>query len=61
MTKNQIVKLNSARGVIERVVVEDFGNVITVCTEEELEQAQAEHRQPFVAGFKKTDIINTEI
>lgn len=58
--KYQTVKLSSFHGVIERVVVADFGNVITVTTLEELEAAEEEGREPFVAGFKKSDIVNTD-
>jgi hypothetical protein len=56
----QMVRLTSARGVIERVVVGDHGDIITVCTTEEWKQAKKENRAPFVAGFKKSDIIRTE-
>ena len=59
MQKNHIVQLRSARGVIERIVVEDFGDVITVSTKEEIELAEREGRAPFVAGFRKTDVLKT--
>jgi hypothetical protein len=57
--KYQTVKLSSHDGVIERVVVKDFGKVVTVTTVEELEKARAEGREPAVAGFKKSDVIDT--
>ncbi len=55
--KYQTVKLHSYHGVIERVVVKDFGGVITVTTIQELEAARAEGREPAVAGFKKSDLV----
>jgi hypothetical protein len=55
--KNHTVKLKSFRGVIERVVVEDQGNIISVCTAEDLAVAQAEGREPLVVGFKKSDLV----
>jgi hypothetical protein len=58
--ENSLVTLMSARGVIERVVVGDFGEVITVCRKEELTDARSTGRPPAVAGFKKSDILNNQ-
>jgi len=51
-----VVTLRSAIGLIERVVVEDLGEVITVCRPEELAAARREGRSPNTVGFKKADI-----
>ena len=54
---NRVVTLQSHRGAIRRVVVEDFGHVITVTTPQELEAAQRDGRRPSVAGFPKSDLL----
>ena len=55
--ENHMVKLNSYHGVIERVVVDDRGDVVSVCTADELKAAQIEGRPPRVVGFKKSDLV----
>ena len=52
-----VVAINSSQGPINRVVVQDYGNVICVCRSEELAAAKEQLRQPFSIGFRKTDII----
>jgi hypothetical protein len=54
--KNQQVSLVSSKGVIQRVVVEDLGDIITVTTSKEMEAARLAGRQPAVAGFPKADL-----
>jgi hypothetical protein len=56
---NQLVTLKSAKGIIQRIVVEDFGDVITVTTAAELEAAQKAGRAPAVSGFPKSDLVAT--
>lgn len=53
----QLITLRSADGEIQRVVVEDLGDVVTVCTPEELDAAKAQYRQPLRVGFKKKDVL----
>lgn len=47
------------RGVIQRVIVGDFGDIVTVSNRQECEAAEREGRLPRVAGFRKTDIVST--
>jgi len=54
--ENKVVMLRSSRGEIRRIVVADFGEIVSVCREEELKQAAIEGRKPATAGFKKSDI-----
>lgn len=49
----QLVTLDSAQGPIQRVVVQDFGDVILVCREEELRASEREQRAPAAVGFPK--------
>jgi hypothetical protein len=54
---NRVVVLNSAKGRIERVIVEDLGDVISVCRAEELQAARIQERAPAAIGFRKSDIV----
>jgi hypothetical protein len=54
--KNQHVSLVSSKGIIQRVVVEDLGDIITVTSQKEMEAARLAGRQPAVAGFLKADL-----
>lgn len=60
-TSGQVVKLRSSRGVIERIVAEDQGEVVVVCRRDEFDASQREHRKPVVVGFKKRDIVPDNI
>lgn len=53
----QEVTVNSSQGPLVRVVVEDLGEIITICRKGELEMAAAENRHPTSVGFRKTDIL----
>jgi hypothetical protein len=55
--KNQHVSLASSKGIIQRVVVDDLGEIITVTTQQELNAARVGGRQPSVAGFPKSDVV----
>ncbi len=55
--QNQLVKLLSAQGPIERVVVADLGEILLVCRPEERDRAMAEGREPRAIGFKRSDMI----
>jgi hypothetical protein len=58
--KNQHVLLVSSKGIIQRVVVDDLGEIITVTTKQEMEAATLAGRQPAVAGFPKSSVhVNT--
>jgi hypothetical protein len=52
-----MVTLRSDKGDIRRVVVEDFGSILTVTTHQELEDARKAGRPPAVAGFPKTALL----
>jgi len=56
----QVVRLRSSQGIISRVVVEDHGEIISVCKEEELDAAKREYRQPLTVGFKKGDFLGLD-
>ena len=58
MTVGSKVTLASSQGHIERIVVEDLGEIIRVCREEEFLQAKKEGREPVTVGFPKKDILN---
>ncbi len=51
-----VVTLKSAAGLIERIVISDLGDVVTVCKKEEFEAAKSLMRQPVTVGFKKADV-----
>lgn len=53
------VRLASAKGEIERVVVRDHGEVISVASTEEVADAERDGREPRSAGFRKSDVIRT--
>ena len=53
----QIVKLNSAAGVIERIVVRDRGNLVGVCTRREFQASKDLMIQPLTVFFKKRDVL----
>jgi hypothetical protein len=55
--EKRMITLNSATGYIVRVLVEDMGDVVTVCRPEEYEAARQAGRPPTTIGFKKTDIV----
>jgi alpha-D-ribose 1-methylphosphonate 5-phosphate C-P lyase len=57
LPRGQAVRLSSAQGEVDRVVVEDRGDVVFVCREDEYEAAQKEGRQPIMVGFKRHDIV----
>jgi hypothetical protein len=54
---NQMVTVKSLSGDIDRLVVEDHGDVVAVCRPEEAESARNEGRRPRLAPFKKADIV----
>lgn len=54
--KNQVVKLKSSQGEIERFVVADLGEILLVCRPEERDKAAAEGREPKAIGFRRRDI-----
>lgn len=55
--QNQIVRLLASGGEIDRVVVTDLGDVVTVCRVEELEAAKREGRKPLTVGFRKSSVV----
>lgn len=58
LDKFQSVTLSSANGEIHRVLFEDLGDVLLVCTADELAVARAEMRRPALAAFRATDVID---
>ena len=57
MTVGTKVTLNSSLGRIERVLVEDLGDVVRICREEEYATAKKQGREPTTVGFPKRDVI----
>jgi len=53
----ETVALESAQGPICRVVVRDWGDVVSVCRKEEFEAAMDNQQKPASVGFRKSDII----
>ncbi len=58
--RGESVKLLSFKGIIDRVIVEDHGDVISITRADELALATKERRDPVSVGFRKGDIIPTE-
>jgi hypothetical protein len=56
-TELRMVRLLSYTGPIDRVVVEEIGDVLAVCRLEEYEAARRENRRPTTIGFKRRDVI----
>jgi hypothetical protein len=56
----QHVVLESSQGRIQRVVVEDMGEIVLVTREEEYRTAKMAGNQPVSIGFRRADIIDTE-
>lgn len=54
----QLVTIESFYGRIERVVVEDLGNILRVCRIEELKSASLVGRLPATIGFNKVDVVS---
>jgi len=54
----QVVRLSSAEGAIERVLVRDLGEVLLICRADEYESARIERREPVSIGFPKRDLIS---
>lgn len=53
-----VVRLNSAKGVIERVVTKDHGgDHVTVARAEEVEAAKLEGRAPRASTFPKSALV----
>lgn len=57
MTVGQTVTAISSLGKVERVVVEDLGQVVRICRKSEYEAAQREGRPPTAIALKRSDII----
>jgi hypothetical protein len=57
---SQLVRLNSSQGEITRMVVKDLGEIITVCTPQELASAKDKFRQPLTIWFPKKDVLGRE-
>jgi hypothetical protein len=52
-----MVRLLSARGPIDRVVVDSFDGVLSIATVEEWEASRMEGRKPRTVGFRQRDVI----
>lgn len=57
MTEGSTVFLKSSAGEIERILVQDMGDILLICRKEEWERAMAAHESPIAVGFKRTDLI----
>jgi hypothetical protein len=51
------VTLNSSQGPIERVVLQELGDILLVSRQEEVDAARQQHREPFAIGFRRADVI----
>jgi hypothetical protein len=60
LIRNQIVTLNSSRGLIRAVVVQDLPGIVVVCSETEANEAKLKARPPMTVGFKKEDVIEVD-
>lgn len=58
--QGQVVTVNSAMGAIQRVVVEDRGDVVLICREDEWKEAREQGRDFVAVGFRRTDILVLE-
>jgi|HubBroStandDraft_2_1064218.scaffolds.fasta_scaffold4098232_1 hypothetical protein len=56
MNQNVTVREFGGR-VVEKVLVEDLGDVILVTTPEEWKSSQIEQRKPVTVGFKREYIV----
>lgn len=54
----QVVRLSSAEGAIDRVLVRDLGEVLLICRAEEYENARIERREPVSIGFPRKDLLS---
>jgi hypothetical protein len=57
LRKGSLVRLDSAQGLIDRVVVRVTPSVVMVCRPEEYEAAIREGRAPNAIGFRVSDIV----
>jgi hypothetical protein len=55
--KIRTVTLHSRHGVIERVLVEEAGDVVVVCRVDEFMAALADGRAPATVGFKRESVV----
>lgn len=57
MQRGQVVTLDARFGEIQRVIVEDLGQILLVCRKDEFQAAEKEGRIPIAIGFPKEAII----
>jgi hypothetical protein len=55
--ETRVVRLRSANGEVDRVVLDETPTMVLVCRAETLELARLSRRAPASVWFKKTDII----
>lgn len=53
------VTVNSACGKIDRIVVQDLGDVVLVTKKETYESAKKAGKEPVSIGFRKADVFCT--
>jgi len=47
--------------IVEKILVEDLGEVVLVTTPEEWDLAQSEQRKPITVGFKKEYVLGEPV
>jgi hypothetical protein len=57
MKKERVTVRQYGGKIVEKVLVEDRGDVLIVTTPEEWESAQREEREPVVVGFKREYLV----
>lgn len=55
--EGKLVTLNSALGLIDRLVAREHGDVLEICTQAEWEISIRERRQPQTVGFFRRDVV----
>lgn len=54
---NQVVTVSSSLGPVNRMVVNDLGDILLVCRQEEYDRAKAEGREPVTIGVRRSDML----
>jgi hypothetical protein len=57
MLTNHVVRLSSATGEIDRLVVRENAEIIEICTMEEYDAARRDGRIPVVIGFRRDSVL----
>jgi len=59
--KNTLVTVECFGGqTAQMIVVEDLGDILVVCTEQEFDAASAAGREPSTIGFRRSSVLNVD-